>query len=41
MKEITPEEYETIRANTMKIAARLRGGRYTVRALGKVIEREE
>ena len=41
VKEITPEEYETIRANTMKIAARLRGGRYTVRALGKVLEREE
>jgi hypothetical protein len=41
VKELTPGEYETIRTNTIKIAGRLRGGRYTVRALGKVLSREE
>jgi hypothetical protein len=41
VKELTPEEYEAIRSNTMKIAGRLRGGKYTVRALKRAIEREE
>ena len=38
---MTPEEYETIRKNTRKIAGRLRGGRYTQRALRRILEREE
>ena len=38
---MTAEEYDTIHSNTMKISRRLRGGRYTARALGRVIGEEE
>ena len=39
--EIYPTwEEEAIRANTLKISKRLREGRYTKRALGKLLERE-
>ena len=41
VKALTPDAYEAIRTNTMKIAKRLRGGKYTERALGKVLSREE
>ena len=37
---LTPEEYEAIRANTMKISERLRKGKYTTRALGKALGEE-
>ena len=40
VKNMTSEEYEAIRANTLKISKRLREGRYTKRALGKLLERE-
>lgn len=37
---MTAEEYEGIRANTKRISKRLREGRYTKRALSRVLERE-
>ena len=37
ISNLTPEEYESIRLNTMKISDRLRKGKYTTRALGKVL----
>ena len=40
LREMTPEEYEAIRANTMKISKRLREGSYSKRALRKVLDRE-
>ena len=40
IRALTPEEYEAIRDNTGKIAKRLRGGKYTQRALRRVLERE-
>ena len=38
---VTPEEYESILHNTMKISDRLRKGKYTTRALRKVLGEEE
>ena len=38
--DLTPEEYEKICENTKKISSRLREGRYTKRALRKVLEKE-
>ena len=36
LSKMTDEEYEAIRVNTMKISRRLRGGKYTERALDQV-----
>ena len=38
---MTPEEYDAIRSNTRKISDRLRKGKYTSRALNKVLGEEE
>lgn len=40
VNSMTQEEYDAILANAMKISKRLRDGRYTQRALKKVLERE-
>ncbi len=40
LRALPPEEYEAIRANTMKISERLRKGKYTTRALGKALGEE-
>ncbi len=37
---MTPAEYDAIRAGAMKISKRLRAGKYTERALGRVLDRE-
>ena len=39
--EMTKEEYEAIRSNTMKISGRLRKGKYTARALERVLGQKE
>ena len=41
LKAMSAREYDTIRANTRRISERLRGGKYTERALRKVLSREE
>ena len=39
--EMTEGEYEAIRSNTMKISDRLRKGKYTTRALKRVLGQKE
>ena len=39
--DMTEEEYNAIRANTMKISDRLRKGKYTTRALERVLGKKE
>jgi hypothetical protein len=41
LKAMSAREYDTICANTRRISERLRGGKYTERALRKVLSREE
>ena len=41
IKKMTPEEYEEIRANTMKVSDKMRRGLFTKRALRRALEREE
>lgn len=40
VSSMTTQEYESLRKNTEKIAARLRAGKYTERAIRRVLERE-
>lgn len=40
LDSMSDEEYDAIRAGTMKISKRLRGGMYTERALRRVLDRE-
>ena len=40
LRALSAEEYEAIRANTMKISERLRKGKYTTRALRKALGEE-
>ena len=41
IRAMTPDEYDAIRSNTMKISDRLRKGKYTSRALRRVLGEEE